>query len=310
LEEVVTEFRRTVQNTRSPTSYLQPAQQLYDWLIRPFESELAALEIDTLVFSLNAGLRTLPLAALHDGEQFLVEKYSLGQIPSVSLTNSDYQPLHQAQTLVMGASEFQTLAPLPAVPHEAAAIATLFNSEVHLNDAFTRKNLETQSRDRAFEIVHLATHAEFKGSHDADSYIQLWGDEQIPPQNLRDLRWYDAPQVELLVLSACVTAVGDRDAELGFAGLAVQAGVKSALASLWYVSDLGTFTLMSKFYQHLRDTDITIKAEALRQGQLALLRREVDLSAMPSLPFGLGVSGVNMSHPYYWSGFMMVGSPW
>jgi CHAT domain-containing protein len=104
--------------------------------------------------------------------------------------------------------------------------------------------------------------------------------------------------------------VGDRDAELGFAGLAVQAGVKSALASLWYVSDLGTFTLMSKFYQHLRDTDITIKAEALRQGQLALLRREVDLSAMPSLPFGLGVSGVNMSHPYYWSGFMMVGSPW
>jgi predicted outer membrane repeat protein len=295
LRSTIRDFRSHITNVRRPNAYVKSAQQLYDWLIRPLETRLDALDIDTLIFAMGEGLRTLPLAALHDGEQFLVEKYSIGQIPSLSLTNSEYQPLHDAQTLVMGASEFKVLDPLPAVPSEAEAIASLLNGEVHLNEAFTRDNLKKQSRDRAFDIVHLATHAEFQGSGDQASYIQLWGDEKLPPHELRELRWYDDPQVELLVLSACKTAVGDREAELGFAGLAVQAGVKSAMASLWYVSDAGTLALMSGFYQGLSDPAITIKAEALRQAQLALLR---------------GDSAANFSHPYYWSSFMLVGSPW
>jgi CHAT domain-containing protein len=127
------------------------------------------------------------------------------------------------------------------------------------------------------------------------------------------------PQVELLVLSACTTAVGDEQAELGFAGLAVHAGVKSALASLWYVSDVGTLGLMTEFYQQLRTAPI--KAEALRQAQLAMLRGEVRLQdgylvrsgnnqALP-LPSELAARGDrNLSHPYYWAAFTMIGSPW
>lgn len=121
------------------------------------------------------------------------------------------------------------------------------------------------------------------------------------------------------MLSACSTAVGDEEAELGFAGLAVQAGVKSALASLWLVSDAGTLGLMAEFYQQLRSAPI--KAEALRRAQLAMLRGQVHLQdgnlfysgtrqGMP-LPAGMAGRGdKNLSHPYYWAAFTMIGSPW
>jgi CHAT domain-containing protein len=133
--------------------------------------------------------------------------------------------------------------------------------------------------------------------------------------------WYLPPQVELLTLSACRTAVGDEQVELGFAGLAVQAGVKSALASLWYLSDRGTLALMSGFYQQLRQPDVTIKAEALRRVQIAMLRGQVrqengqlqgveQLGGIP-LPPQLAAQGdQDFSHPYYWAGFTMIGSPW
>ncbi|MGK7927735.1 MAG: CHAT domain-containing protein, partial [Spirulina sp.] len=101
LQETMADFRQTVTNSRRPTTYLASSQQLYDWLIAPIASELEGLEVDTLVFSLDAGLRTLPLAALHDGEQFLVEKYSLGVIPSVSLTNTRYRALQDPQVLAI-----------------------------------------------------------------------------------------------------------------------------------------------------------------------------------------------------------------
>jgi filamentous hemagglutinin family protein len=313
LMRTVSQFRRGVLNQRRRTAYVQPAQQLYDWMIAPLVSTLDALDVDTLIFAMGEGLRHVPLAALYDGDRFLIEQYSLGQIPSLSLTNSDYQPLQAANLLMMGASEFQSLSPLPGVEQEARLLAQVISSSTHLNEAFTSENLAVQSRDRAFDIVHLATHADFNAGQVDDSYIQLWGDEQISPHELRRLRWYDDPQVELLVLSACETALGNVNAELGFAGLAVQAGVKSALASLWQVSDRSTMALMGEFYQNLVNPDITTKAEALRQAQLALLRR----NQLSGLTQGLdavqdlaAVQRANFSHPFYWSAFMMVGSPW
>jgi CHAT domain-containing protein len=120
-----------------------------------------------------------------------------------------------------------------------------------------------------------------------------------------------------MVLSACRSALGDEQAELGFTGLAVQAGVKSALGSLWYVSDTGTLGLMTTFYQQLKQAPI--KAEALRQAQLAMMRGEVELdgdelvtpSARISLPEELLNQGnINLTHPYYWSAFTLVGNPW
>ncbi|MDB9495656.1 CHAT domain-containing protein [Spirulina major CS-329] len=310
LMRTVSQFRRGVLNQRRRTDYVQPAQQLYEWMIAPLASTLDELAVDTLIFAMGEGLRHVPLAALYDGEQFLIEQYSLGQIPSLSLTNSDYQSLQDANLLIMGASEFQQLDPLPGVAKEASLLSQVIPSEAHLNEAFTYQNLADQSRERDFDVVHLATHADFNAGRLDDSYIQLWGDEQISPQGLRQLRWYDEPQVELLVLSACETALGDVNAELGFAGLAVQAGVKSALASLWQVSDRGTMALMGEFYRHLTDPEVTIKAEALRRAQLALIQGNQLSSAGDAIAGLDDIQRANFRHPFYWSSFMLVGSPW
>lgn len=136
------------------------------------------------------------------------------------------------------------------------------------------------------------------------------------------MRWYNKAMVQLLTLSACQTALGDRESELGFAGLAIGAGVKSALASFWKVDDLATLALMSKFYEELRSIDITVKAEALQAAQLAMLRGEVtvkdgkfqglqeEITLPQELLKILGTREKDLSHPFYWSSFTMIGSPW
>ena len=154
----------------------------------------------------------------------------------------------------------------------------------------------------------------FKPGDLESSYIQLW-DERLRLSDIHTLGW-DRPTVDLLVLSACRTALGDTEAEMGFAGLAVAAGVKSALASLWTVSDVGTLALMSEFYHQLMDTQV--KSEALRMTQLAMLHGETHLEkkqlpiATMQLPEELrdDLDDLDLSHPYYWAGFTLIGSPW
>ncbi|MFP5275242.1 CHAT domain-containing protein, partial [Coleofasciculus sp.] len=319
-QEKLNEFYDAVTNVNLPLDYLKNSgQQLYNWMIAPLEPDLEALGIDTLIFSMDAGLRTIPMAALYDGEQFLIEKYALGSIPSVSLTNTRYNPIKDAPVLAMGASEFTNQRPLPAVPIELETITqNVWSGEAYLNDQFTLQNLQTQRQQKPWQIIHLASHADFQDGDPSKSYIQLW-DTKLQLDQMRQLGWHDKPQVDLLVLSACRTAFGSVEAELGFAGLAVKAGVKSALASLWYVSDGGSLALMSEFYHQLGQPDVTIKAEALRRAQLALLRGEVRVESGELRGLGVGenrpvVSGSsdnqNFSHPYYWAAFTMIGSPW
>ena len=299
-------------------SYLPASQQLYQWIIAPLEADLKAQGIDTLVFSMDAGLRTLPLAALHDGSQFLVEKYSIGLIPSLNLTDTNYESVKNAEVLAMGASQFTNNQPLLAVPAELNVIASEWRGKSFLNQTFTLNNLRSQRTAQAYRIIHLATHGEFKPGIPSNSYIQL-SDTRLTLDRVRELGWNQPPKVELLVLSACKTAVGDNGVELGFAGLAVQAGVKSVLASLWYVSDEGTLGLMAQFYHHLKVAPI--KAEALRQAQIAMIKGQVriengrlilsNLNKELELPPELAKLGnENLSHPYYWSAFTMIGSPW
>jgi CHAT domain-containing protein len=321
LLKMVTALRSELTNPtkRRTTSYLAPAQQLYQWLIAPLESSLKAQKIDTLAFSLDPGLRSLPVAALHDGQEFLVEKYSIGLIPSLNLVDTRYQDIRKSQLLAMGASKFTNQNSLPAVPLELSTITKQLGSDkFFLNEAFTLSNLKSQRASEPFGIIHLATHGEFKPGAASNSYIQLW-DTQLRLDQLRRLGW-NKPPVELLVLSACRTALGDEQAELGFGGLAVAAGVKSALASLWYVSDEGTLGLMSEFYGQLKSAPI--KAQALRQAQIAMLKGQVRLqggklrlsgesSVGVELPPELASQGNhNLAHPYYWAAFTMIGSPW
>jgi len=300
------------------TSYLASSQQLYRWLVAPIEPELQAKGIGNLAYISDTGLRFLPMGALHDGRQFLVEKYSVGLMPSLSLTDTRYVSLKNAKVLAMGASEFTDQPPLPAVPTELSVITKeLWTGTALLNQAFTLENLKAERQQEPFQIIHLATHSEFQPGALSNSYIQLW-QTKLQLNQLRQLGWNNPP-VELLVLSACRTALGSNEAELGFAGFAVQAGVKSALASLWYVSDEGTLGLMTEFYRQLRTAPI--KAEALRQAQLAMLKGNVQIvegqlrgsrGDSIQLPIALAerTETHTLSHPYYWSAFTLIGSPW
>ncbi len=323
---VATAFSSEITNPRkiNTTSYLEPAQKLYQWIVAPLEADLQAAKIETLLFCVGEGLRTLPLAAMHDGQQFLIQKYSLARIPAFKFTDINYADLKNVQVLAMGASVFSETSnkqPLPAVPLELKAIAQEWPGKSFINEDFTIVNLQSQRLQKRYGIIHLATHAEFRSGSPQNSYIQFW-DTQLGLDQMRDLKWNNPP-LELLVLSACKTAIGDKEAELGFAGLALQSGAKSALASLWYVSDAGTLALMTEFYQQLKvsqpqDLPI-IKAEAMRQAQIAAIEGNVTIEngqlrssrGETVLPLSIPqIDSKNLSHPYYWAAFSIIGSPW
>ncbi len=305
----------------NPNKYLSASQKLYKLLISPLEPELQKREIDTLMFSLDPAMRSIPFAALHDGEKFLIEKYSMGLIPSINMTDTSYKNIKDLSVLAMGASDFQdpNIVPLPAVPLELKMIRQNWRGKIFFDESFTFENLQKQRIKQGARIVHLATHGSFQPSAPNESFIQLWN-EQLKFEQLRKLAKNGEP-IELLVLSACETAFGNLDAELGFAGLAVQAGVKSVLASLWQVDDGGTLGLMREFYRQLSSQDTTVKAEALRQAQIAMINGELRLEAGRLRSGRVGDDGVKLpdtefaedmtfSHPYYWASFMMIGTPW
>lgn len=297
-------------------AYLEPAQQLYKWFVEPVQARLQLDDVDLLIFCVGKNLRSVPFSALHDGQQFLVEKYSIVLVPACNLTNLDSTDLRDGEVLAMGASEFTEQSPLPGVAVELNTIVpNPWQGDIFLNQNFTLDNLQKQRRQKPYKIIHLATHAEFTSGSPKNSYIQF-ENGKLTLDQMRQLGW-DDPLVELLVLSACKTASGDGDAELGFAGLAVQSGVKSVLASQWYVSDAGTLALMSEFYQKLKQTPI--KADALRQAQLAMLRGDVTLSggtlrgsrgSVPLPPDLTEINGQPLTHPFYWAAFSLIGSPW
>ncbi|MEM9246401.1 MAG: CHAT domain-containing protein, partial [Cyanobacteria bacterium P01_F01_bin.153] len=319
LRRTTARFRSQLTNPifRSSTQYLLEAQKLYSWLIEPFRDVLDENGVEVLQFSLGPGLRSLPLAALHDGEQFLIENFAVATIPSFALLNNDYQSLQNATVLVAGTSQFDTLPELPAVPIEVDTINATWNTVDLIDEAFTLEALRTARQQSPFAIAHFATHAFFEPGGDLQkSYVQLWGSERVDVNAISTLNFH-TPPLELLVLSACSTAVGDDQAELGFAGLSVQSGAKSVVASLWQVSDSGTLALMTEFYNALGN--LPTKAEALRQAQLALLRGEVTIrqgqlqgssrGTVP-VPQELTKDNLDFTHPYFWGSFTLIGSPW
>lgn len=301
-------------------AYLTPAKKLYQWIMAPLIPQLDRQKVNNLIFVSDYGLRSIPMTVLHDGQQFLVEKYSIANSPSFSMINPKFKSIRNSQILAMGASTFSNQTPLPAVPVELRVITQdLGESRSFLNQPFTVTNLINQRQQQPFEIVHLATHADFNAGSPDRSYIQFF-DSQLLLNDLGRLRLNDPP-VQLLVISACQSAVGNKNAELGFAGLAVKSGVNTVVASLWYVSDEGTLALMGEFYRHLRTAPI--KAEALRQAQIAMIKGNIRIEngqlitnqatnqTRTALPPELANRNVNnLSHPYYWSAFTMIGSPW
>jgi filamentous hemagglutinin family protein len=317
VDKVARQFSKSIFDEQPEKYFLPHAQQLYKWIIEPIKEELDGQKIDNLVFLMDSGLRTIPIAALHDGSKYLVEKYSVGLMPSLNLTDTRYQNIKDLGLLAMGSKNFPAdpdLFPLPAVPVEVNIITQQLWSEgtSFLDKNFTIANLKEVQASKPFGILHLATHAEFIPGTPKNSYIQF-GDRKLRLDKVRELS-LNNPQVELMVLSACKTALGDTDAEYGFAGLAHQAGVKSALGSLWYVSDQGTLAIMSKFYQELKNAPI--KAEALRRAQIAMINKTVRLepgkliTATQTFDLPKDIDVLDITHPRYWSSFTIIGNPW
>ncbi|WP_052672427.1 CHAT domain-containing protein [Aliterella atlantica] len=322
IQKLAQEFRQEVTNSRktNTTSYLSSAQKLHELLIAPLEPELQANKVKTLIISADNHLRSIPLAALHDGKQFLIEKYSIALIPSFAMTDTRYKDLRKTTLLAMGISKStQEQIPLPAVAVEVSELSQQWSqSKGFLDEEFTLNKLKSLTQEQRYGIIHLATHAEFQKGERDKSFIQFWG-EKLRLDKLRQYTsesgWNKNPTIEMLVLSACRTALGDEQAELGFAGLAFQAGVKTVVGSLWYVSDTASLTLMSEFYSQLKNAPT--RSEALRQAQVAMLQGKVELKERQiklsngqsvTLPSNLSGAKLNLTHPYYWSAYTLVGN--
>jgi len=331
LEEQVKQLITSLNNPYlSPKSeYLPPAQKLYEWFIRPILPSLQSQHIDSLIFCPGKGLRTFPLAALHNGKKFLIEEYAVSRVPAYAITEmkatQQGRIVKNSPVLAMGASEFDNLISLPAVPLELTTVTQeVWEGKALLNQEFTLESLVQQMKTKSFSLLHFATHAALNPGSLDNSYIQFWK-QAFPLSEFQDFKaqsWWS--NVELLILSACETAVINEDrntiderVELSFAGLAVQAGVKSVLASLWNISDQGTLGLMAQFYQEL--STAPTKTIALQRAQLALLNKRVriegktlsNLRSNTPLPESLlPTRQTHFSHPYYWSTFTVIGNPW
>lgn len=296
VEPVVEDLREYLRDVTRTAQVKQLSQQIYDWLIRPAEAELSKSGIKTLVFVLDGGLRNLPMSVLYDKQQqkYLVEKYAIAVAPGLQLLEP--KPLQQVRlnTLAGGVAaerfiENRKFPPLENVPRELQQIQLeVPKTEELLNQQFTENNLQNQLQSAPFAVVHLATHGEF--SSDPEKTFVLTWDKLLKVKEFDNLlRVSDTNKsstIQLLVLSACKTAVGDKRAALGLAGIAVQAGTGSTLATLWSVDDESTANLMSEFYQQLKAG--VNKAEALQRAQLAVFTQE--------------------KSPYFWAPFVLVGN--
>ncbi|MBW4452666.1 MAG: CHAT domain-containing protein [Nostoc indistinguendum CM1-VF10] len=296
IENTIAELRKNLLNVTATVRVKQQSQQIYDWLIRPAQAELTKNGIKTLVFVLDGELRNIPMAVLYDKQQekYLVEKYAIALTPGLQLL--DPKPLRQVQlnALTAGVSEKRPVEgrefpELQNVPRELKEIKSeVSKSEELLNQQFTQTNLQNKLQTVPFSVVHLATHGEFS-SNAENTFILTW-DKLIKVKEFDNLlrvsdknRYND---IQLLVLSACQTAEGDKRAALGLAGIAMRAGVRSTLATLWSIDDRSTTDVMSEFYRQLKAG--VNKAEALQRAQLAVFAHE--------------------KAPYFWAPYVLVGN--
>ena len=277
---------------RTTRQYLPAAQALYKALILPIEPWLKEQSVDTLVFIPDGSLRTIPLAALHDGNQFLIEKFAIATSPGLTLTDPRTIPRKDTQILLNGLTEgVQDFSPLPFVEQELQQIADLYQSHTILkNEGFRVNNLREELADIPYRIVHIASHGQFNADN-RETFVLAY-DNKISMNTLEDLlglsRYRNNP-VELLTLSACQTAAGDDRAALGLAGVAIKAGARSALASLWFINDRASSVLVTEFYRQLQNPKLS-KAKALQQAQLILLKQR------------------RYRHPSLWAPFLLIGN--
>ena len=293
-EQLTASVRRLRQalEKRTTREFLVPARELHAWLVAPLEPMLRAASIDTLVFVPQGPLRTVPMAALHDGSRFVIERYAVATTPGLTLT--DARPLRREGLRALVAGLSRSVAGFPAlerVPQELARVRELLGGTVLQDEAFVAPRFGAALERGTWSVVHVASHAQF--DRDPDRTFLLAYDGRLGLQRLADfvgVSQYRAEPIELLTLSACQTAAGDDRAALGLAGIAVKAGARSALAGLWFVDDAVSAELVSRFYLALREDPGASKARALQRAQNALLADR------------------RYRHPGYWAPYLLIGN--
>jgi CHAT domain-containing protein len=297
LEATVAALRQALTRPSQTPEVLAAAQQLYQWLIAPLEADLQQSQIQTLVFAADGVLRNIPMGVLYDGQQYLIEKgYSIAVAPRLNLfrSQSSQQPLRMMSggvslPQVINGVSFPAIA---QVQQELNLIpANIRVRQPLLDRDFTKANIADQLQRGNITGIHWKTHGVF--SSDPEQTYLVAYQERINATDLDQLiqSFLSTSQtsLDLFILSACETALGDRRAVLGIAGVAVRAGARSTLSTLWQANDDATTKLTARFYEALAQTEIT-KAEALRQAQLSLIREEGYVA------------------PHYWGTYLLLGN--
>ncbi|MEM1391714.1 MAG: CHAT domain-containing protein [Cyanobacteria bacterium P01_H01_bin.150] len=293
VKQTLNQLQRDLPKPHTLRTVQRKSQKVYNWLIQPeLEAALKSIENPTLVFVLDGALRNVPPAVLYDGKQYLIEKYNLALIPSQQLVEA--KPLQKdLSAIAAGLSKPSAgFSALPNVERELEKIDSQIPSDVLLNEEFTSKRLQERINSLPYPVLHLATHGKFSSKAE-ETFIVAWNNERIYVKDFNKLvqtaEQKKPEAIELLVLSACQTALGDEKAALGIAGVAFQAGARSTIASLWNLDDASTSILMSQFYQELADKKLT-KAQALRNAQIKLLKSR------------------KYKRPRYWAPYILLGN--
>lgn len=306
VETTLNQLQAYLKNPSRTNAIRDLSAQVYQWLIAPLEitlereTEWDTSDVKNLVFVLDGSLRNIPMSMLYDQrhQQYLLERYSIAISSGLQVLDATHQTT-PVQALVGGLSEKRefgdrTFSALMNVPAELASIQAVVPSQQLLNQGFNRRNLRSQLVSTDYSVVHMATHGNF--SSDPEETFLVLSDQQLQASALNDLLRVNAGnrdgQIDLLVLSACETATGDKRAALGLAGLALRAGARSTLATLWQVNDASTAALMSQFYTNLNNDPEITKAEALRQAQLSLWQE----------------TSQDWAVPFFWAAYVLVGN--
>ncbi len=277
---------------RSQRRYLPLAQQLYSLLMAPARASIDNSGVATLVFVLDGPLQNVPMAALYDGNHFLIEDYAVALTPGLKLMNPEPWRSDHLSALITGMSESRRgTAPLPFVEREVQSISRrIRHTNILLNSHFTQAELSRRLKATAYPIVHVATHGQF-GSTPEETYLVAW-DGLINVRDINEMLQANLGSregIELLMLSACETASSDQRAALGLAGVAIKAGARSTLGTLWAINDEATAHFVDLFYEQLTEAGAT-RAGSLREAQLQLLKDP------------------QYRHPIYWAPYVLLGS--
>lgn len=347
LRDTIDSLQNSVANPllKNTNQYLEPAQKLYDLLIKPIEKEIPETQIETLVFVNNIDAPSFSIEVLHDGAEFIIENYSISRIFAVNqilkisqfleiLTDEVHQNL---DVLVMGTSRFKNSSTeLSGIQNELFQAGGSWNrnsDEEFLTlipeEKFNIEKLREALLKQDFEIIHIATHGVFNRDNPERSYLSLW-DDRLLFTELKDL--LRDREVEILVLSACNTATATEDGKLGLEQFVSETKVKTIIASQWSAYNLSAYLIMTRFPQQFALYGATSrsrlygfrKAENFRTVQLEMLNKQLYLTPESGYLDSTQIEEVQqeidrqnnnngvlyLDHPYYWAAFTVIGSPW